>query len=273
MKNVAVTSWEEFEEELRKISAEQERIKKGTPLHVSRLLFRGQSDSTWKLETTLDRYLPKQLKVTDYFHYIHAAKPQIETHTGHVWNTKTPPEFDRWVEDQGALGLDNMPDYDYMVYLRHHGFPSPLLDWSQSPYIAAFFAFAHVSTRILNVSIYVFLECVGHGKICNTEEPFITVRGPYVRSHRRHFLQQCEYTMCTCFSGKEWFYDSHEKALEKGGEYQDLLWKLDIPLSERMKVLHLLDQYNLNAFSLFASEESLVETLAVRELLFRNQDL
>jgi len=28
-----------------------------------------------------------------------------------------------------------------MTRLRHHGFPSPLLDWPQSPYIAAFFAF------------------------------------------------------------------------------------------------------------------------------------
>jgi hypothetical protein len=31
--------------------------------------------------------------------------------------------------------------YDFMTRLRHHGFPSPLLDWPQSPYTAAFFAF------------------------------------------------------------------------------------------------------------------------------------
>ena len=31
--------------------------------------------------------------------------------------------------------------YRYMAYLRHFGFPSPLLDWSRSPFVAAFFAF------------------------------------------------------------------------------------------------------------------------------------
>jgi hypothetical protein len=45
---------------------------------------------------------------------------------------------------------------------------------------------------------------------------------------------------------------------------QDLLWKIEIPASERVKVLHFLDKFNLNAFSLFDSEESLMETLAFR---------
>jgi hypothetical protein len=35
-----------------------------------------------------------------------------------------------------------------------------------------------------------------------------------------------------------------------------------------LKVLKMLDKYNLNAFSLFESEESLMETLAVREMEF-----
>ncbi len=39
------------------------------------------------------------------------------------------------------------------------------------------------------------------------------------------------------------------------------------------KVQKMLDSYNLNAFSLFGSEESLMETMALRELHFRNQPL
>ncbi len=40
-----------------------------------------------------------------------------------------------------------------------------------------------------------------------------------------------------------------------------------MPSSERRKVLCLLDRYNLNAFSLLGSEESLMESVALRELL------
>jgi hypothetical protein len=53
---------------------------------------------------------------------------------------------------------------------------------------------------------------------------------------------------------------------------QDLLWKFNIPTSERLKVLKFLDAHNLNAFSLFGSEESLMETMALRELEFREKD-
>jgi len=42
-----------------------------------------------------------------------------------------------------------------------------------------------------------------------------------------------------------------------------------MPASEQVYVLKQLEEYNLNAYSLFGSEESLMETLAIRELLLR----
>ena len=38
--------------------------------------------------------------------------------------------------------------------------------------------------------------------------------------------------------------------------------------SERTKVLRMLDDHNINAYSLFDSAEALLETLALRRLLF-----
>jgi hypothetical protein len=58
----------------------------------------------------------------------------------------------------------------------------------------------------------------------------------------------------------------HQRVFDLGRNDQDLLWKIEIPVTERMKVLCLLDRFNLNAFSLFDSDERLMETLAFRHI-------
>jgi hypothetical protein len=90
-----------------------------------------------------------------------------------------------------------------------------------------------------------------------------------VKTHTRHFRQQSRYTICCEFREPTgWWFTSHERvfALSQQGGTQDLLWKITIPASERTKVLSYLDEFNLNAFSLFGSDESLMETLAFRHL-------
>ena len=93
--------------------------------------------------------------------------------------------------------------------------------------------------------------------------------GPYVKAHPRHFLQQAEYTIGVEFDA-EWKYTPHERAFGKDSVHPDALWKFDLPASERVRVLKLLDVYNLNEFSLFDSIESMLGTLALRELSFRD---
>ncbi len=52
---------------------------------------------------------------------------------------------------------------------------------------------------------------------------------------------------------------------------QDLVWKFTLPAAERLKVLKRLDEYNLNAYSLFPTEDALLETVALREMEFRER--
>jgi transposase-like protein len=95
--------------------------------------------------------------------------------------------------------------------------------------------------------------------------------GPYVKAHQRHFLQQSDYTMCLVFNqDNEWRFSEHDDVLcgNETSQQNFDLWKFNISSSERLKVLRLLDEYNLNAFSLFGSEESLMETMALRKLYF-----
>jgi hypothetical protein len=278
MKEITLNNWEEFEEQIKIL--ENKRLQQKS---ASKFLYRGQGDHTWYLLTTLERNLQgERLSLKKYHHLIFAVKPQIESFTEANWSILSYPDgFDKWIEENGSLiphafssSIEFQHTYSYMVYLRHYGFPSPFLDWSSSPYVAAYFAFRGAASCKNNVSIYVFLESASPSglKSGSSNEPHIYKFGPYVRTDRRHFLQQSQYTICIMHTG-EWEYAPHEKAFARCDTNQDLRWKFNIPSSERLKVLRLLDNYNINALSLFGSEESLMETMALREIQFREREL
>ncbi len=192
-------------------------------------------------------------------------KPQIETITDRKWDLPIWPDLDNWWKEYDNV-WHSLPGYDYLIYLRHHGFPSPLLDWSRSPYVAAQFAFANAYSD--QIAIYAYLEYAGRGKVGGSDAPLIKGIGPYVRSHSRHFLQQSEYTVAYQFRKEGWWYAPHESVFADASEEQDRLWKFTLPATERLRVLRILDDYNLNAFSLFQTEETLLETISLREFEF-----
>jgi FRG domain len=268
MEEIDVKTWEEFKGQL-------ERIEKEMQTHrvSSDLLFRGQSNSSWSLKTTLERYRTKPYSFEEYHSLMRATIPQVETFVGEKWEFPCHKKVEEWLHVVGALPSMHMriPGYDYMIYLRHHGFPSPLLDWTRSAYIAAHFAFHRVDEKTESIAIFVYCELPHGHKTGGSDQANILGLRPYIRSHRRHFNQQSEYTICTKAEGSTLVYTSHEDAFVRNEEEQDLLYKFTIPSTERAKVLQELDRYNLNAYSLFGSEESLMETLALREIFFQEK--
>jgi hypothetical protein len=278
MSDLNVNSWEEFENALKQIRGE----------HKTRLLFRGQSDSSWGLRTTLERtsygteiplsqtnHPPRHVRqawspsfaVKDYYQLISSIEPQIAATTGRHWdNVPAYEELRQIVNEYDPFSLrlsaGKLPAYGYLTYLRHHGFPSPLLDWTDSPYVAAYFAFQEPRHERKFVSIYILAEWL-KGSKGRSSEGCIYSFGPIVESHKRHFLQKSSYTICVKFENG-WYFTPHDTVFNMGRSDQDVLWKINIPAAERRKVLGILDEFNLNAFSLFGSEESLMETLALR---------
>ena len=272
MQTVEVEDWEAFGKQIQDIR--RTTVPAG---RTAMILFRGNRDSTWELTSTLERAGRGGMAISEYYGLISRLNPQIESFTERKWEIRPWPEVKKSLQDYDTWAEAHFPtpeEYSYMAYLRHHGFPSPLLDWSRSPQIAAFFAFrTAVAPLAGKVSIYAYLEKPKGFKVTGSPGSWIRRVGPYVRTHQRHFLQQSDYTVCAEFKNvgdqsSEWYFAKHEGVFQRNVQHQDFLWKFNIPWTERLKVLRLLDEYNVNALSLFDSEESLTETLAVRELEF-----
>lgn len=193
---------------------------------------------------------------------------EIEAFSGKDWDL---PSFDVMREriKENGHSLCPIPCYGYLVYLRHFGFPSPLLDWSKSPFIAAFFAFAKPGNS--ERAIYVSVPDAKGDRVVEASDPVINVHGPYVKAGRRHFSQRAWYTTSTkysCafndegFNGHEFI--GHERVFAEDKKGQDMLYKITLPGSLRRKVLGELADYNVSDFAIFHSEDALIDTIAMR---------
>lgn len=273
MEEMTLENWQQFEEAINDIEHQRHQMQRGTTLKISDLLFRGQGNSAWRLETTLDRFFKRDVSLQYYYRIILAAKAEIETFTGAKWDIPSLEEYETWIHEELDVFFGEFKPYEYLAYLRHHGFPSPLLDWTSSPYIAAFFAFNNINENADYVSVFVFCEYSSGGKSATSAEPVIRSLGPYVRAHKRHFLQQSQYTVCTVYRQDGIFYAKHEDIVSRDDKHQDLICKLNVPASERKNALTKLNRMNINAFSLFGTEDSLLETIATSDVFLKGRNL
>jgi len=264
MNTVEVPDWETFEREVKKLREEYQ-----DSYHA--LVFRGQGDSDWELKTTLERNRCEHMLFRDYYMLISSSLgPEVKTFAG-----VDVPTYDRenCVPFMKPGLLYEIGDvfpieiYRYMAYLRHFGFPSPFLDWSRSPFVAAFFAFRDDPLRNPKKrSIFAYCSKPIGLSGGTLGQPIIRQLGPYVQTHKRHFQQRCDYTICGNYDENYgWRYDSHQAVFDEANPRQDFLWKFELPSTERKKVLGVLSDYNFNAYSLFGSEESLLETMWIQE--------
>lgn len=119
--HIKFNNWSDFKE-----LAEKSRLE---------WIFRGQSNSEWELQTTLERS-----KIVENF-------PEFEDEL--INDFKKGVKF--YLKDE----LQPETTLEYFSLLQHFGAPSRLLDFTKSPYVAAYFAFEQANEEIDEVAIWV----------------------------------------------------------------------------------------------------------------------
>ena len=100
-------------------------------LELGRYIFRGQENSEWRLRTSFHR-----TGRSNSFRFANVDVPTLYKNLSHL----TQHVFDLEKPDQNGA---------FISLVQHHGYPTPLLDWTHSPFIAAYFAFNDLSAQNL----------------------------------------------------------------------------------------------------------------------------
>jgi hypothetical protein len=229
-----IMTWEKYKEHVADLSKD-------------RFLFRGQK-KPWKLRTAfhrrgrydLNRFLSEDIRT---LHRHLSAK------TRHVFNLNIPDE-------NGA----------FFNLVQHHGYPSPLLDWTYSPYVAAFFAFRDLSkskTEERNVRIFVFDQKKWADDwrqlvMLNTAGLHLSVM-KFLAIENERMIPQQSVTTVTNIDDIEAYIQSREE-LNK----TKYLTAIDISAKERNKVMKELSFMGITAGSLFPGLDGACEELRER---------
>lgn len=109
---IRVVSWEAFLQHI-------------TKPPYSNWAFRGERDAKWPLYSSLSRYLQN-------FGVAQAAWPDQEARIIRIFKRKAHQYLNK------PPAVDD--DFQWLALMQHHGAPTRLLDFTWSPYVAAFFA-------------------------------------------------------------------------------------------------------------------------------------
>ena len=280
-----VVTFDKFIQEANTLIDLMKQNQNASIFHVDMPCFRGQSKSSYLLSSTLERKA-KKMSVCDYYRKVNEVLPVIETHQDMKWDRPVdlceitrPDYFDDKIDNLVMLP-GKLLFGEFLAFLRHHGFPSPLLDWSESPYVAAYFAFR--DARCLddckckggereseNVAIYMLVKSISGAIVGNMLESQIFEFYQNGKSTPRHYIQQSRYTICLGLKSmsdsygnkhvQRFFFDSHQSVFDRDSKSSDqyIVVKYEMNSCDRSRVLERLDRMNINEYTLANTVDSL----------------
>ncbi|MGL1930251.1 MAG: FRG domain-containing protein [Desulfotalea sp.] len=231
-----VESWEDFDEVVKRYCDND---------YEGNYVFRGQKDYRWPLEPTLDRFVKGAVKSEIATKHLEQFRLSIRGR----------------LNDKSILNDEN----EVWALGQHHGLATPLLDWTVSPYVALFFAFASEDDQsrlddkgdLDNYSRTIFILNKFFVQDLNDNGSSLQIVEPSVDDHGRLVNQAGLFTVAPYGETLE---SSIEKALidsevnvDDVPEVSQYICKIHIPnqIGTRSSCLKKLRKMNIHSASLF----------------------
>lgn len=235
---ITKVSWNEFKEKVYAFSN----------INYRRMIFRGQADVKWDLKTSFHRENEKVSNKYTFLDYIEYLKQYSYRYSEYL------------TQKEGIY--EN--DYDvlqYLSFLQQHGCPTPLLDWTESPFIAVYFAFKdsynlnfdHGDVRIYCFDIWLWRDRWAQSFQLDIEHDHLSIFYANSKGNPRLIQQQGLYTISNTANIIQYLDSKGQQAkqlrsLEVEDEY---IHAYDIPVTERnnaIKELHLMGVSEMSLF-------------------------
>lgn len=198
-------------------------------------IYRGQKDSSWLLESALDRELKGKSKVrTGKLTNKHLKRFKYATR-GRIPDYFTQKDDDQW----WALG-------------QHYGLVTPLLDWTESPFVALFFSFEDEQAvsnknRVVYAVAKSKLEDIIKDKLLKNEKNYVSIVDPLTSDNGRLVNQRGVFLSMPPNTDLE----NYIKSNVKPGDNEACIMKFIIPEGDRKQILKYLNRMNINHLTLF----------------------
>ena len=226
-----INYWEDFEFIIKQIP------------HDEQFVWRGQASAEWTIEASLQREIKKIRKRENS---ININESIIVEHLNN---------FKMACRGRKGKKPQDLEEDEWWALGQHFGLCTPLLDWTTSPFVAAYFAFIDEENKnsdrraIYGISRPIVKDKSDALKKENKNKAIIEFVEPKLDGNPRLTSQGGLFTKSSVFS-KDWDIKGWIEENFKGDNNIHLI-KITIPNSERIKWLRSLDKMNINHLSLF----------------------